>query len=383
MSITLLNPDLASLSKTYGKVYDIDQGQVAYTKMVEPKGVVLQSNRDQLRYYMYRKKLLTVDPNQKYPKTDPLYNNEPTYWDGKSYGIWEHAWGLTSVLQDGLPTTADLLTYKMKQAFKAGVLKIDDPEKFAADILKGYADTGTAVHKAAENVLLGKEVTIAGRDKKEQWCIISFANWLNDIKIRSIQTEQIVAHDNVIGGVRVLFAGTVDLIAEIYNEDKKIWETWLIDFKTSADVHLSHKLQVLGYGAAAAQSLGIKIDRYGILLLGKRTVKGYLLAPVGNERRKITFDDTVMTYNMASLMNGGKLPEPTYKVFPLTIQFKQDKPKEGTPDGDNTNSSADNSIDSGSSDQAAPTQPSTAKPGNRPAHGDAGQPKPQQDRPQS
>lgn len=309
--IALLEKELTDLSKTYGEVYHTEIGDVAYTKIVEPKGFVLQAKNQQLRYYLYKKLLGERDGK-------------------KIYGAWEHVWGASSIIHDGLPISEGLMQYKVKQGFKAGLKLLDDPEKFAAEILNGFAVDGTHVHGAMEDLLNGKEVTVAGRNLKQQWGIVSGARFVNDHQLRNWQTEQVVAYDHMhtigLKRVRVVYAGTVDLIVEIYNPGLEKWETWLIDYKTSKEAQVSHRVQVLGYQAATEMSLGIKIDRLGVLLLGKQTLKGYQLIEVGNERKyKYTFDDFLDVYKMALRVHEGMLPAPTYKVFPSKLKITEEK----------------------------------------------------------
>lgn len=298
-TVKLLEKTLPDIATAHGTVYNTLIGDVSYTKLVEPKGFVLQAKDQQLRFYLFKP---------------------------KGSNMAEHVWGLSSIIKEGLPISEGLMQYKVKQGFKAGLKLLDDPEKFAAEILNGYAVDGTAVHQGMEDLLNKKKVTIAGANTKQQWGIMSGAHFINDFQIRNPRTEQIVAHDKVIDGVRVVYAGTVDLICEIYAVVSKQWETWLIDYKTSKEAHLSHRVQTQGYAIAAEQSLGIKIDRCGVLLLGKQTKKGYQLIEVGTEKRiPITEATVIAVYKMALLVNEGKLPEPSFKVFPTVIQLEQEK----------------------------------------------------------
>lgn len=327
--LDLQQRELTDLAKTYGTVYETQIGEVSYTKLVSPEDFVLLAKDDQLRYYLYRK------PN----------------------GIWEHVWGASSIVHDGLPTAEALIQWRLNHAFNSGKQGLANASVLGTEALELAASGGTSVHKAAEDVLNGKKVLIVGRSRKQMEGITSFANFVTDFKLRNWQTEQIVAHDKIIDGIRIVFAGTVDLIVEIFNPVLDKWETWLIDYKTSKDVQLSHRVQTVGYAAAAAQSRGIKIDRIGVLLLGKQTQKGYLLTEVGKERvHPITFDDFVLAYKMVLLVNGGKLPGPTYKTYPKSIQIKQEKQSESmasspTPTG--SSSSVDTSKKASKTDASS------------------------------
>jgi hypothetical protein len=337
--IIIHQKDLPDIARTYGKVYETNIGQVSYTKLVDPKGFVLLSKDDQLRFYLFKK-----------PK-----------------GIWEMVWGASSIVKEGLPMSEGLMQWKIQHALRAGKQGLSDAEALSRAELDSAAEVGTDVHKAGEELLKGNEVNLAGRSSREVELIISIANFINDHKLRNSKTEMIVAYDNVIDGVRIIYAGTTDWVVEIYNEVAKKWETWLIDFKTSSDAHPSHKLQSLGYAEAVHQSYGIKIDRIGILLLGRKTRSGYTLVEVGRERKyKLSFADFVLTYRMALLINGGALPSPSYKTYPTTIKLIQEK--EVRDVDSNNNPSSDTSASSGADDQRpAGRKKSSAGMGSTPA----------------
>lgn len=323
--IIIHQKDLPDIARTYGKVYETSIGQVSYTKLVDPKGFVLLSKNDQLRFYLYKQ-----------PK-----------------GVWELVWGASSIVKEGLPMSEGLLQWKLQHALRAGKQGLSDAEALSRAELEEAADVGTDVHKAGEELIKGNEVNLAGRSQREVELIISIANFINDHKIRNSRNEMIVAFNKVIDGVRIVYAGTTDWIVEIYNEAAAKWETWLLDFKTSSEAHLSHKLQALAYQAAVEQSYGVKIDRVGILLLGRKTRTGYTLVEVDKERKyKLTFADFVLTYRMALLINGGILPSPSYKTYPTTIKLIQEKEEQDV--GNIPNTAGDPGTGSGSDNPTGP-----------------------------
>lgn len=296
--LELKQKDLQEISRTYGTVHETLIGKVSYTKLTDPDGFVLVAKDDQLRYYLFQ----------------------------KPGGVWEHVWGASSIVHDGLPTAETLIQWRLKHALRAGKQGLDEASALSGQLLDLAASDGTSVHKAAEDLLNGKSVNLAGRNRKQMWGIASLANFFQDYEVRNWRTEQVTAFDKTMpDGVRIVYAGTVDLIIEIYDKLVGQWFTWLIDYKTSKEVYTSHKLQALAYKASAEQSLGIKIDRVGILLLGKETQKGYLLSEVGKERGyKLTFADFELTYRMLLMMNNGKLPGPKYTTFPKSIKISKE-----------------------------------------------------------
>jgi hypothetical protein len=339
-TIALEQKELTDLARTYGKVYDTEIGEVSYTKLTDPQGFVLLSKNDTLRFYLFRKKIFEPDPDHKGPKKEVKMIEKK--------GVWELVWGASSIVHDGLPVSEELIQWRLKHALRAGKQGYDEAEALGRAALDLAASAGTAVHKAAEMLLADKEVHLAGRDKRQVEHIASVANFINDFEIRNWRSEKIVAYDKTTeDGVRIVYAGTVDWIVEIKNAVTGKWETWLIDFKTSAEAYLSHKLQSIGYKEAAEQSLGITIDRIGILLLGRATKTGYKLVEVGRERKyRLTFKDFETTYRMLLLVNNGKLPEPSYKTYPKTIKLiKKEEDQNGVNNSNRTTDSGGDSSD--------------------------------------
>lgn len=312
--ILIRQKDLPDIARTYGDIYETNIGQIAFTQIVDPKGIVLLAKGDQLRFYMFK----------------------------KPGGVWELIWGASSIVKEGLPTSEGLIQWKVQHALRAGLQGLTDAEALSRAELDEAAEIGTEVHDAAEALWRGQEVVLASRPTRQVEHIVSLANFINDHQFRNASTERIVAFDKVIvdefgNKIRIVFGGRTDLIVEIYNEKLEKWETWLIDYKTSKEAHLSHKIQALGYSEAVAQSYGIKIDRIGILLLGRRTRTGYALVEVGKERKhKLTFNDFVLAYRMALLVNNGALPAPSYKTYPTTIKLIQDKEVKDVGSNNNT-----------------------------------------------
>ncbi len=159
-----------------------------------------------------------------------------------------------------------------------------------AEALKTAAgDKGSKVHKAIEDLLPeidskgtkpGKTIAhnakyinnSSGQEEElsvqEYDAIISFASWFNEVKPEVLLKEVTVIstlHD---------YAGTADLICKIGDE------TWLIDFKTSANIWPEFELQLSAY-KTALQEMGVKIDKMAILQVGyTRNKNGYKFTEV-------------------------------------------------------------------------------------------------------
>ena len=150
-----------------------------------------------------------------------------------------------------------------------------------AELIKQEAGArGSRVHKACEVLGLGGEVhhndvfsdgegNNAELTADEYEAILSFYSWCKEVKPNFIATEKTVFNDEH------RYAGTLDAICEI---DGKVW---LIDYKTSANIYLSHEVQLSSYLHAD----GIKVDKMGILRLGvkKNKIKKYTFKEVSDK----------------------------------------------------------------------------------------------------
>ena len=87
---------------------------------------------------------------------------------------------------------------------------------------------------------------------EEYEAIMSFYNWVKEANPKFSITEHTVFNSEI------GYGGTLDAIAEI---DGK---TYIIDFKTSKDVYLSHEVQIASY----LHCDNIKADNMAILQLG-------------------------------------------------------------------------------------------------------------------
>jgi hypothetical protein len=128
-------------------------------------------------------------------------------------------------------------------------------------IVKKSGEEGTEVHQLIEDYLNGKELNFLNTNNHPQYSpnvwqmVLRFVEWWEMYKPTLIDTEIHLFSDefNV--------AGTCDLICEIDNE------LWVIDFKTSNNLHTSYELQTAIYGKCFEECFGKKVDRHGILWL--------------------------------------------------------------------------------------------------------------------
>ena len=137
-------------------------------------------------------------------------------------------------------------------------------------------DKGSRVHRAIDFLLDGNVVTMEnefsgsnGDDPRpltleEYECVMSFVAWFGKNKPKILRKEFVVFNDDY------NYAGTVDLECELHGSK------FIVDFKTSAQIWPSHKIQLSAYKLALDPE-GDRVGyRLGILQLGyKKNQAGY------------------------------------------------------------------------------------------------------------
>lgn len=221
---------------------------------------------------------------------------------------------VSAILQQASPTPYGLKEFWQKNT-----------KEDADAIFESAGEFGSGMHAAFEQLLKGGELNLLQDypTVKEKRCLLSFVDWFKYYKPTGIESEQTVASD------KFSYAGTLDFVGVINNE------RWLIDFKTSNALHLSHSLQVMAYKQAYEESYGIKIDRVGLLRLGTShkgttAVKEGKIKEVGAgwEFREVTnygFDDFLNLYKTYLMLNGGTVKEPDeIAIYPETLKLLEE-----------------------------------------------------------
>lgn len=133
---------------------------------------------------------------------------------------------------------------------------------YASDyIVKKSSEEGTQVHELIEDYLNGKELNFLNEYNHpiyhpDVWqMLLKFVEWWELYTPTLIETEVHLFSDEL------KVAGTCDLVCEIDGE------LWIIDFKTSNQLHTSYELQTAVYGKCYKECYGKSPDRYGILWL--------------------------------------------------------------------------------------------------------------------
>jgi len=136
---------------------------------------------------------------------------------------------------------------------------------YSADwIVKKAGEEGTQVHEMIEDYLNGKELNFLRNGvpvyNPNIWqMFLRFVDFWETYNPTLIETEVHLFSDEL------KIAGTCDLICEI---DDKLW---VIDFKTSNNLQITHDLQIAIYGKMYKECYGKTIDRHGVLWLKSKS----------------------------------------------------------------------------------------------------------------
>lgn len=140
----------------------------------------------------------------------------------------------------------------------------DDADNIAAE----SAESGTKVHKAIEDMLEGKKLNWfdgSGNmyySEREWKMVLGFKEFWTIYKPKLIASEL-----HIFSNVH-MYAGTIDLVVEINGRK------WILDIKTSKQLHFTYDLQLASYAEAWNEfNPDDKVENYGVLWLNAKTRK--------------------------------------------------------------------------------------------------------------
>ncbi len=184
----------------------------------------------------------------------------------------------------------------------------------AESIKIAAGDKGSLVHQAIEELLQQHEVKIDakfivdGVDKEinveEYECVMSFADWFKAVK------PEVIHYEFTIWNTKYGYAGTLDLICKINGV------VYVIDFKTSAYIWMSHKIQLSSYKHSDYVMKNYPDAKMAILQIGYR---------MNQKRYKFTeVDDCFDLFLSARTIWEAEVKDkqPSQKDFPLEITLK-------------------------------------------------------------
>jgi hypothetical protein len=140
---------------------------------------------------------------------------------------------------------------------------------FSADwIVKKAAEEGTQVHEMIEDYLNGKELNFLSNGipmyNPDVWqMFLKFVDFWETYNPTLIEAEVHLFSDEI------KVAGTCDLVCEIEIDGKT--EMWIIDFKTSNNLQITHDLQGAIYAKCYEECYGKTVDKVGVLWLKSKS----------------------------------------------------------------------------------------------------------------
>lgn len=171
------------------------------------------------------------------------------------------------------------------------------------------ASFGTNCHKAIETIINKEKFDISKYSESEKSVIVQFLSWYKFFKPKNSLAEQFVAYEDK----ETRFAGTLDLITEISTdklfeaglirkqEVNSLWKV-IVDFKTSKNIYLSHKIQLRAYQAAIEQMTGSPVDGVAVVKISENGFETHLIDD------DVRFEHFKAVYSLYKLILGGDIP---------------------------------------------------------------------------
>ena len=218
------------------------------------------------------------------------------------------------------PSVTTVLQYMPKNKFFDNWLK--DVGHNADLIMRKAAQEGTAVHEAVEDLIAGKEITWMDDYGNAKYNLQVWQMILKAAEFFKKHKPTVIAAEEFTFSHKGKYAGTADLIVEMDGE------IWLLDVKTSNNLHRSYNLQLAAYAKAWEEMFGQKIERTGILWLksSKRSEskkegvyqgKGWEIKIVDDIDANYDLFQTI--YKLYELDN--PTTEPIYNSYPTKVKL--------------------------------------------------------------
>jgi hypothetical protein len=234
---------------------------------------------------------------------------------GHYYSVWQknakgkerfigHFPSATTIL-NSYPTSEHLMKWVAEQGFH---------ESRAMRDAAGRA--GTKIHTAIQGLLEGEELQEPNFTIEEWYKLDTFVKWYIDYK------PEILALEVPVFSKKGKYAGRLDCIAKVSGQ------MYIIDWKSSKNIHPSFQLQFSAYAKAVEENTSIKIEATAAVQLGAQNKNGY---------RFVIYPDWKKDYNVFESVkkvwefdNEKIAKEPPVLVLSATLklEIKKDEPKE-------------------------------------------------------
>ena len=218
------------------------------------------------------------------------------------------------------PSVTTVLQYMPKNKFFDNWLK--DVGHNADLIMRKAAEEGTAVHNAVEDLIKGKEITWMDEYGNAKYNLTVWQMILKAAEFFQTHKPEVIATEEFTFSDKYEYAGTADLVVKMDGE------IWLLDVKTSNNLHRSYDLQLAAYAKAWEEMFGQKIDRTGILWLksskrsgakkdGVYQGRGWEIKQIDKIEENFELFQTI--YSLYKLDNPST--EPIYNSYPTRIKL--------------------------------------------------------------
>ena len=131
----------------------------------------------------------------------------------------------------------------------------------ADHIVKKAAEEGTQVHEMCEAYLNGEELNFLSPSGDIKYDVNIWQMFLRFVEFWETHNPTLIETEVHLFSDELRVAGTCDLIVEINDE------LWVLDIKTSNNLHTSYDLQTAVYGKCYEECFDKSISRRGILWL--------------------------------------------------------------------------------------------------------------------
>lgn len=194
----------------------------------------------------------------------------------------------------------------------------------ADEIMKRAGESGTKIHNAIDNILMGNSVEWSAESGSlnytlEEWQMLNkFMEFWNKYNPEIIAFEKNLVSDTYKIG------GTTDLVCKINGE------IWLIDYKTSNYIHKSHELQLSAYATLWNEKFE-PIQRTGILWLKSATrgedKKGKSIQGAGWQLKEFDrhYTDAFKIFQATQIIWNEENPnyKPKNLIYPTLLKVKK------------------------------------------------------------
>lgn len=192
-------------------------------------------------------------------------------------------------------------------------------------IKQAAGEKGSKIHQALELLIAGKKIKhddqlfnttteeLEGMTLEEWEAVLSFAEWVKEVKPKFLLTEQTVISE------KYGFAGTVDTVIQIGDQ------VYIVDFKSSQYVWPEYELQIAAYKQALSEmGRNTKDAKLAILQIGyKKNRRRYKFTEV--EDKFDLFKSCMLIWR-----NEADKQEPLQKDYPISISIEEyvERPKD-------------------------------------------------------